>query len=65
MNRMRALTSGDLKSALEELYQTACPTQPVFNCAQDFGEAIDSVYQKVIDDSEEEERLVQQIENLR
>ena len=65
VNRMRAMTSDDLKCSLEELYQTACPPQPVFNSAQDFGEAIDSVYQRVIDDSETEERLTLQIEGLR
>ena len=55
MDRVSHQTNEDLRSSLEELYKTACPMQPVFNSAQDFSEAIDSVYQKVIDDSETEE----------
>lgn len=62
LNRINALTNKE--KLIKKLYQITCSTQLVFNCAQNFREAIDNICQKVTDDSETEGSLVQQIEEM-
>lgn len=62
LNRINAMVNKEKPT--KKLYQTTCSTQLVFNCAQNFREAIDNVYHKVTDDSETEDSLVQQIEEM-